>query len=166
MAIGWVVQGLRRKSAGVRALAAWLALSLSLGACVGPDFMPPAPPVIGAFTPERLPKSAGAGGKTQRLELERALPSDWWALFHSAALNGLIARALRDNPTVEAAQAALRVAQANVYAEVGQLFPLASGSYEGQGGKVATSPATGGVSAPVVAANGANPLNRVQRRRG
>jgi NodT family efflux transporter outer membrane factor (OMF) lipoprotein len=124
---------------------------------VGPDFVPPSPPVIGAFTPERLPLTLQAGGKRQSFERTDALPSEWWALFHSQPLNGLIARALRDNPTVEAAQAALRVAQANVYAEVGQLFPLASGSYEGQGGKVATSPATGGVSAPVVAANGANP---------
>jgi NodT family efflux transporter outer membrane factor (OMF) lipoprotein len=132
-------------------------LSLSLAACVGPDFQPPAPPVVGAFTPERLPKTSQAGGKAQSLELTGALPSEWWALFHSQALNGLIARALRDNPTVEAAQAALRVAQANVYAEAGLLFPLASGSYEGQGGKVATSPVNGGVAAPVVGPNGGNP---------
>jgi NodT family efflux transporter outer membrane factor (OMF) lipoprotein len=157
MAIGWVVKGLRRKSAGVRALAAWLALSLSLGACVGPDFMPPSPPVVGAFTPEKLPASASAGGKTQRLEITNALPSDWWALFHSQPLNRLVSRALKDNPTVEAAQAALRVAQANVYAEVGLLFPLASGSYEGQGGKVATSPAGVGVAAPIIGPNGSNP---------
>jgi NodT family efflux transporter outer membrane factor (OMF) lipoprotein len=125
---------------------------------VGPDFLPPSPPVIGAFTPERLPLGASAGGKTQSFARTGALPSDWWALFHSEALNRVIGRALRDNPSVEAAQAALRVAQANVYAGVGQLFPLASGSYEGQGGKVATSPVTGGVSAPVVAPNGANPV--------
>jgi NodT family efflux transporter outer membrane factor (OMF) lipoprotein len=120
--------------------------------------MPPAPPAVAAFTPERLPKAASAGGKTQSFELERALPSEWWALFHSAALNALVSRALKDNPTVEAAQAALRVAQANVYAEVGLLFPLAAGSYEGQGGKIAASPATGGVSAPVVAPGGGNPV--------
>lgn len=157
MAIGRVDRILRRKRASVRALAALLGLSLGLGGCVGPDFMPPAPPEIGAFTPERLPALASAGGKRQRLEITNALPSDWWALFHSQALNGLIARALRDNPTVEAAQAALRVAQANVYAEVGVLFPLASGSYEAQGGKIATSPATGGVAAPIVAPGGGNP---------
>jgi NodT family efflux transporter outer membrane factor (OMF) lipoprotein len=157
MAIGRGVKILRGKSARVRALAAGLALALSLGACVGPDFLPPSPPAIGAFTPERLPLASHAGGKTQRLEITNALPSDWWALFHSQALNGLIARALRDNPTVEAAQAALRVAQANVYAEVGLLFPLAAGSYEAQGGKIATSPNTGGVAAPIVAPGGGNP---------
>src|SRR5208337_1975229 len=71
-----------------------------------------------------------------------ALPADWWALFHSSELNSLVARALRDNPNVDAAQAALRAAQANVYAEVGQLFPLASGEYQGTGGKVANQTAS------------------------
>jgi NodT family efflux transporter outer membrane factor (OMF) lipoprotein len=139
-------------------VAALLALSLGLQACVGPDFMTPAPPVIGALTPGRLPPSLQAGGKTQRFERTDALPSEWWALFHSEPLNRLIARALRDNPTVDAAQAALRVAQANVYAEAGLLFPLAAGNYEGQGGKVATSPSTGGVSGPVSGPSGSSPV--------
>src|SRR5215469_3414531 len=154
MAIGRGVRTL--KGGGARALALLLAVGLGLGACVGPDFLPPAPPAIGSFTPEHLPLASQAGGKRQAFETTDALPSEWWALFHSEALNGLIARALRDNPTVEAAQAALRVAQANVYAEVGQLFPLASGSYEVQGGKVATG-ANGGVAAPIVGPGGANP---------
>ncbi|MGO9546858.1 MAG: efflux transporter outer membrane subunit, partial [Rhodomicrobium sp.] len=98
----------------------------------------------------------GAGGKTQHLAIANSLPADWWAIFHSSALNALVERALRDNPNVPAAKAALRVAQANVYAEVGQLFPLASGNYQGTGGKVATSP-NGGVAAPVVGPGGINP---------
>src|SRR5262249_34337172 len=98
--------GLRFHSAAKARRALVFAAALCLSSCVGPDFMPPAPPVVGAFTPERLPKSAQAGGKMQSFEVTSSLPSDWWALFHSQALNGLIARALRDNPTVEAAQAA------------------------------------------------------------
>ncbi len=107
---------------------------LGLQSCVGPDFELPKAPAVFAFTSERLPASNVADGKTQRLEMGRELPADYWALFHSPALNALVERALRDNPTIDAAQSALRVAQANVYAEVGQLFPLASGNYQGTGG--------------------------------
>ncbi len=126
-----------------------LAGCLMLQSCVGPDFELPKAPEIAAFTADRQPANNTAGGKTQRLEISDSLPGDWWALFHSNALNALVERALRDNPNVEAAQAALRVAQANVYAEVGQLFPLATGNYQGTGGKVATNGVTG-AAAPVV----------------
>lgn len=115
-----------------------LAGSLMLQSCVGPDFDLPKAPEIASFTPDRLPAKNTADGKTQRLEIGNKLPADWWALFHSRALNSLVERALRDNPNVDSAQAALRVAQANVYAEVGQLFPLASGNYSATGGKVSS----------------------------
>jgi NodT family efflux transporter outer membrane factor (OMF) lipoprotein len=113
-----------------------LAACLTLQSCVGPDFQLPEPPAIAAYTPERLPASNSADGKTQRLEITDRLPAQWWELFHSPALNALVERSLRDNPNVPAAQAAMRVAQANVYAEVGQLFPLAIGNYNAIGGKV------------------------------
>ncbi len=126
-----------------------LAGCLGLQSCVGPDFELPKAPAVFAFTSERLPASNAAGGKTQRLEMGRELPADYWTLFHSPSLNALVERALRDNPNIDAAQSALRVAQANVYAEVGQLFPLATGNYQGTGGKVATNGVTG-TAAPVV----------------
>jgi len=138
--------------------ALWLALSSALGACaVGPDFKIPLSPEIASYTPDRLPASNNAGGKTQRLAIDQELPADYWTLFHSPALNGLVARALKDNPNIDAARAAIRVAQANVYAQVGVLFPQISGDYTGQGGKVATTPNGPGVAAPVVGPNGANP---------
>ncbi len=114
-----------------------LAGCLGLQSCAGPDFQLPQPPEITAFTAERLPAKNTAQGKTQRLEITNSLPADWWALFHSTELNAVVTRALRDNPNVDAARAALRVAQANVYAEVGLLFPLATGDYQGTGGRVA-----------------------------
>jgi NodT family efflux transporter outer membrane factor (OMF) lipoprotein len=139
----------------------WTALcaALSLYGCVGPDFLPPEPPDVSSFTPQREPKTFTAQGKTQHLDVSRELPAEWWELFHSPALNGIINRALHDNPNIEAARAALRVAQANVYAEVGQLFPLATGNETSQGGKVATTPGglAGGVAAPVVGPGSTNP---------
>ena len=132
---------------------------LSLHACVGPDFLPPEPPDIGSYTPDRQPTTFSAQDKTQHLDVSRELPAEWWEMFHSPALNSLINRALHDNPNIEAARAALRVAQANVYAEVGQLFPLATGNETSQGGKVATTPggANGGVAAPIVGPGSSNP---------
>ncbi len=127
-----------RRAAVATGWAAGLVCCFGLGSCVGPDFELPKPPEIAAFTAERLPASNTAGGKTQRLETGRQLPADYWTLFRSPALNALVERALRDNPNVDAAQAALRVAQANVYAEVGQLFPLATGEYSATGGKTAS----------------------------
>ena len=120
--------------------AAIICAALSLHACVGPDFEPPSPPDVGRYTPDRQPAKISAQGKAQHLDIGRELPAEWWELFHSPSLNSLINRALHDNPNVESAQAALRVAQANVYAEVGQLFPLATGNVTSQGGKVATTP--------------------------
>ncbi|MFZ1108299.1 MAG: efflux transporter outer membrane subunit [Rhodomicrobium sp.] len=135
-----------------------LAALIGLQSCVGPDFKIPESPDIGSFTPSQLPAQNSAGGKTQHLDVGRELPAEWWTLFRSSELTGLMRRALRDNPTFDAAQAAMRAAQANVYAEVGQLFPLATGNYQATGGKVATSPSGGGVAAPVVSASGGNPV--------
>lgn len=126
-----------------------LAGCVGLQSCVGPDFELPKPPPFYSFTAEREPERFSAGGKTQKIEVSDALPAEWWELFHSNELNSLVARALRDNPNVDSAQAAMRVAQSNVYAEVGQLFPLATGTYEGTGGKVATNGVTG-TSSPIV----------------
>jgi NodT family efflux transporter outer membrane factor (OMF) lipoprotein len=121
-------------------------LGVLLGSCaVGPDFKLPLSPEIGMFTADRVPEVNTAGGKTQRFAAGRDLPAEYWTLFHSTDLNNLVARTLKDNPNMDAARAALRVAQANVYAEVGQLFPLASGDYQGTGGRVAPQ----GASSPV-----------------
>ncbi len=135
-----------------------LAALTGLQSCVGPDFKIPDPLDIRSYTPSQVPAQNSAGGKTQHLDVGRELPAEWWSLFRSNELNSLVERALRDNPNFDAAQAAMRAAQANVYAEVGQLFPLASGNYQGTGGKVATSPTGGGVAAPIVTSSGANPV--------
>ena len=105
-------------------------------------------------------KTFSAQSKTQHLDISRELPAEWWELFHSPALNSLINRALHDNPNIEAARAALRVSQANIYAEVGQLFPLATRNLTSEGGKVATTARRrrmAASSAPVVGPGSTNP---------
>ncbi|MBL7590021.1 TolC family protein, partial [Escherichia coli] len=61
------------------------------------------------------------------------IPGQWWTLFHSKALNRLVEQALANNPTLEAAQASLRVAQQNALAQKGTLYPSLTATPQIQG---------------------------------
>ena len=108
--------------------AAGVALSLALSACaVGPDFAVPPAPAVSGYTPEGQPAATVsvdiAGGAAQRFDSGRDIPGEWWKVFHSKELDGLIAEALRANPSLQAAQAALWQAKENLYAQQGHLMP-------------------------------------------
>ena len=114
-----------------------------LGACaVGPDFERPAAPDVEGYTPAALPAQTVSaeltGGEAQRFVQGLDIPGQWWALFHSEALNALIQEAVKNNPTLPAAEAALRQAWENVYAEEGAFFPTAVVSYSPSRNKTAT----------------------------
>ena len=113
-----------------------------LGACaVGPDFERPAAPDVEGYTPAALPAQTVSaeltGGEAQRFVQGLDIPGQWWALFHSEALNVLIQEAVKNNPTLPAAEAALRQAWENVYAEEGAFFPTAVVSYSPSRNKTA-----------------------------
>ena len=63
------------------------------------------------------------GGEAQRFVQNLDIPGQWWTLFHSEALNTLVEQALKNNPTLPAAEAALRLAWENVYAAAGRVLP-------------------------------------------
>jgi len=65
------------------------------------------------------------------------VPSQWWEVFHNADLDALVAQALRNSPTVEAARAALRSAHELVRAQRGAFFPSVTASIEPSRQKVA-----------------------------
>jgi NodT family efflux transporter outer membrane factor (OMF) lipoprotein len=100
---------------------------------MGPDFHRPAPPGVESYTATPLPaKTASAdvvGGEAQAFLQDMDIPGQWWMLFHSKALNDLIEQALKANPDLEAAQAALREARENVYAQQGALFPSVNANF-------------------------------------
>ncbi len=102
-------------------------MALAAGCAVGPDFQRPAAPDVDGYTPEPLSAETTsadvAGGGAQRFVPDRDIPGEWWALFHSKPLDDLIRQALKANPDLQAAQAALREAQENVRAEEGFFFP-------------------------------------------
>ncbi len=111
-----------------------LTLSGLLAACaVGPNFKQPAAPKTSGYAPAgQLPavtdSAPQAGGDAQRFVAGLDLQGQWWTLFQSAALNDLIERGLKNNPTLQSAQASLREANENVAAARGSLLPSISGS--------------------------------------
>src|ERR1700676_978558 len=88
------------------------------GCAAGPDFVRPAAPATDRYTHTALaPQTVAAdvdGVKAQRFVQELDIPGQWWTLFHSPELIDLIEQALKSNANLQAAQAALRIAQENV----------------------------------------------------
>jgi NodT family efflux transporter outer membrane factor (OMF) lipoprotein len=80
------------------------------------------------------------------------IPRRWWELFHCKVLNSLVSRGIERNPDLEAARAALRVADANTQAARGGYYPQISanagpswqkpGPVQGQPPGLGTSPYT------------------------
>ena len=73
----------------------------------------------------------------QRLVGGRDIPFEWWELFKSPALNALVERAFKANPTVTAAQAALAQAQELVRAQRGFFYPSVAAGFQAERVKVA-----------------------------
>ena len=104
---------------------------LMSGCAVGPDFERPEAPPVSGYTVGRLPAStASADGAAQRFHRGRDIPGEWWSLFRSKALQALIEEGLRNNPDLEAAQAALRIARENTAAQRGFYFPSVDASFD------------------------------------
>ncbi len=117
----------------MKRLAASLA-ALAVGACVGPNFHRPAEPSGERYTAEPLAAATasapGAGGAVQRFLVGQDVPRNWWTLFGSDELDALVEEALRANPDVASAQAALRQALENTAAQKGSYFPAVQGSFD------------------------------------
>jgi NodT family efflux transporter outer membrane factor (OMF) lipoprotein len=124
-------------------------LLLICGCAVGPNFKPPTAPQDAGYAttplPESLPASSAEGaGEAQRFAQGSDVTGDWWTLFHSTQLNGLIAQSLTGNPDLKAAQAALAVARENVLAQRGAYYPSVAGGFaasrQRQSGQIAPTP--------------------------
>ncbi|HME39969.1 MAG TPA: efflux transporter outer membrane subunit [Steroidobacteraceae bacterium] len=100
------------------------------GCAAGPNFHKPAAPAGAGYAPSPLPETTVSapiqGGEVQHFVPGRDIPFEWWELFQSPALDSLIKRAFKANPTIAAAQAALTQAQELVYAQRGFFFPTIS----------------------------------------
>jgi NodT family efflux transporter outer membrane factor (OMF) lipoprotein len=115
--------------------------TLAASCAVGPRYHRPEAPTNAGYAPDRLPESSASasvhGGEAQRLISGRDIPFEWWELFKSPALNALVERAFKANPTIAAAQAALVQAQELVYAQRGYFFPTIGANYSFERQKIA-----------------------------
>jgi NodT family efflux transporter outer membrane factor (OMF) lipoprotein len=102
---------------------------LFLGACAaGPDFEQPKAPAVDRLTSQTLPTSLKTvpgvtGGEPQTYVSGTDVPANWWSLFQSQDLNQIVETALQKNPTLRAADAALRSAQSSARSAAGVYFP-------------------------------------------
>ena len=114
---------------------------LSASCAVGPTYHKPEAPAPADYSPAPLPEvTTGAevhGGEAQHLISDRGIPSEWWQLFQSPALNALVAQAFKTNPTVTAAQAALAQAKELVRAQRGFYYPSVGAGFQAERVKVA-----------------------------
>ena len=116
---GWA----RRRVPALSPLARTLArngaalLAVALTSCsLGPEFVPPEPPPVDRYLP------SGGPGDTAGLRVLQAadIPGRWWELFRSRALNDLIEQGIQHNADLQAAEAAVRLAQLNALAQRGR----------------------------------------------
>jgi NodT family efflux transporter outer membrane factor (OMF) lipoprotein len=90
-----------------------------LGGCaVGPDFVSPPAPSVNRYTPEKI---ASIGG--ERLLIGSDIPQRWWEVFHNKNLGKLIEAAIAHNPSLQAAEAAIRISYYNAEAQKGGFLP-------------------------------------------
>ncbi len=124
------------------------------GCAVGPDFERPKPPAGPAYPAglQDIARADDIAGDAQRLVADMDIPSRWWALFQSQKLDRLVDLAIKANPDVIAAQAALKQSQETLYAQQAEFFPTVGGNYS------ATRYKTAGQIAPFLN-NSANPYN-------
>ncbi len=119
-------------------------LAVMSSCAVGPDFQRPDAPAVSSYTRDPFAtKTVSAdipGGEAQRFGLNQEISAQWWTLFQSPELNALIDKALAANPTITAAQAALRQAMEMVYAQQGFFFPTVKADFTP--GMYRSSPAT------------------------
>ena len=113
------------------------------GCAVGPDFTSPPPPSVTSLTPEPLQISAR---ERQAFVANLQIPKKWWALFHCKPLNAITARAIEGNADLEAAHAALRIANANTDAARGGFFPQIGASFGSSDQKPSASQVPAGSS--------------------
>jgi NodT family efflux transporter outer membrane factor (OMF) lipoprotein len=106
------------------------ASALLLSACVlGPNFKAPPQPSASAYpSPNAAATSATPvpGGAAQRFSTGNRIAADWYRVFGSGRLNAIIAAALKDNPSLEAAQARLRQARSQLQIANSTRYPSAN----------------------------------------
>jgi NodT family efflux transporter outer membrane factor (OMF) lipoprotein len=110
--------------------------------------------------PDTTAAAPGPAGDAQHFVMGRDIPFAWWRRFQSPQLDRLVEQSLRANPTIPAAQAALRQALEYVYAQQGFFYPTVGADFNAErqkldGNNGGNSPGLQGNGTTI--ATGANP---------
>jgi NodT family efflux transporter outer membrane factor (OMF) lipoprotein len=108
-------------------------LLLILSGCVGPNFVPPPAPDAKGYLPGHLAAASGGPGEgspvaTQHFVSGAAVSARWWAAFQNQPLNDLIRQSVDHSPTLQSAEAAIRIANFNAQAQRGLWSPQLTGN--------------------------------------
>jgi NodT family efflux transporter outer membrane factor (OMF) lipoprotein len=108
-------------------------MGLAEGCTVGPHYHAPAPPMVASYTPQPQANgtvsSEGPTGKMQHFNPSAEIPAQWWTLFRSPELNGMVSEALQNSPTLTEATARLGQAEEELSARTGATrYPSVSGN--------------------------------------
>lgn len=139
------------------------ALIASLTACaVGPNFKRPSAPTATGYgsapVQGQTTSAESTGGDAQHFVAGMDIPSQWWTLFQSPRLTVLVEEALKANPNVGAAQAALRQAHELYSAQRTSYFPTVQGNFNGDRSEFPTNTLT----SPTVASSSTYSLYTAQ----
>jgi len=122
----------RKRRALVGAAAASILAVALPGCAVGPTFNPaPAPDVTGYVPGKLASPDSGPGAPAvaaQHFVTGAAISARWWSAYKSPLLNDLVRQSVDHNPNLQAAEAAIKVAQFNAQAQRGFFFPQITGN--------------------------------------
>ena len=95
----------------------------------------PAPDVDGYVRGKLASPDPGSGAPRvagQHFVTGADVSARWWAAFKSPPLNELVKQSVDHNPNLQAAEAAIKVAQYNALAQRGLFFPQVTGNSTAQ----------------------------------
>jgi NodT family efflux transporter outer membrane factor (OMF) lipoprotein len=109
---------------------AFLPVLLLLWRCtLGPNFERPEAPPVDRYTQEPEPSvTVAAEGKAQSFRYGAEIGAEWWRLFGSEELDGVVKAAVTENQTLQAAQSRLRQSREILNAGYGAYFPQVDGT--------------------------------------
>jgi len=112
-----------------------IALVPLVGCAVGPDFKKPDTTAPDRYTEAPLPAqtvaTASKTGEAQKFVFTEDLQGQWWKLFGSPELDTMIKKGIEQNPSLAAAQAALRKSEQDLRAAQGSiLFPAVNANLQ------------------------------------
>jgi NodT family efflux transporter outer membrane factor (OMF) lipoprotein len=116
-----------------RVVAGVTVLSFAIsGWAVGPNFNPAAVPDVAGYVSGNLASPNPGSGPPQvagqRFITGADVSARWWAAFKSQPLNDLVKRSVEQNPNLQAAEAAIKIARYNALAQRGLFAPQLTGN--------------------------------------